>query len=598
MAQAEHEGTTDAVRSRNRRLLQGAVRAGRQRYDQTLGLIAYHAPPRRDGGHVAQESLPYAVALAETGGDPQVVRRIVGATLQYQDRRPHSYSYGNWFWMHNWDQVRDPNAVSFLVPHYWHLLTNHAAILGADLVARIREALDLAVQGILGHRCQWAYSNIYLLNILCKLQIGQVLDQPRVRDLGYWDFEEWLSYTGRFGIPEYNSPTYTAVQIRALECMLEVPADAVFHAQVRKVLQLYYTDLFLHYHPASGQFAGTKSRQYDHVLHSGRGDVHTLLFRQTGSPEPADSLSNVDYALSAYAVDPGVLALVHDKTLPLWISMAAGNGQVSRRVWMTPDYALSTQSGGRYGASDVQLEILYGSGERAGSAHLRGDPPTFELFCEQDRNLVAAAVRWRFWPLPERDEQAPPVHVAPLPVAFGSDYVPPQHSEVVLLLTVAYRASRPRAWVADQAWDGTAIAVRSADPLVVQAGDVLLGYRGAGSAAGVLQWVQDRLTLCLTVRAPVAPPWVLAHPFMLVVETKTDAGSAETMRGRMESARLSARRKGVVLHVRASYEGRVLRADVPTRPRSLLRAGAHHLPQGRLVPAVQGPCSLSLWSEF
>lgn len=591
----DSEVRLEALRNRQRSLLHGAVAEGRQRYDESSGLIRYEHP-LGTGGHVAQESLEYAIALAETGGDAETIRRIVQRTLDAQDRRPRSATYGNWFWMSQFEQVFDANAVSFMVPNYWHLLARHRTLLGETLTTRTLDALRLAGQALLAHRCQWAYSNIFIKNITCKIQIGHLLDDVRMRDLAGYDFAEWLSYTTRFGITEFNSPTYSAVQIRALEAILEVPVDDhALHRQVRRLLDLYYTDLFLHYHPRSGLFAGTKSRHKG--LDGTRDMVHTLLYRQTGEPKLPGSLYDVNYVLTDYLADPNVVALARDKPLPLAIDSEAPHNHMTRRVWMTRHFALSSASGGHYGGTDVLLEVVYGKYPNPGSMYFRGDPQVYELFSHQDRNQVVGAVRWRFTPDSDREPRRKTVGLTSMKVGWGPEYVPADRAQVDLLMTLSFRRCEPVINVDGRTWDGVPCAVKASAPITIEAGGVRMGLRRGGRAGAILSWIDDAAVLRITCRRPSRAPWVATCPFLLVVESGSERDSA-AFHAMLEAARLAVAVRDGQQRVRGTFDERTLTADVPLQPRYLLRAGSLALPEGRLRAAVESEPELQMWSEY
>jgi hypothetical protein len=595
MTQTDPQTRLAELRHRNQALLRGALTEGQQRYDEQTGLIRYDHP-LGTGGHVAQESLEYAIALAETGGDVETIHRIVQSTLDAQDLDPKSATYGNWFWMSHFEQVYDANAVSFMVPNYWHLLARHRALLGEPLATRVLDALSPAGEALLAHRCQWAYSNIFIKNIACKIQIGHLLDDPRMRDLAFYDFTEWLSYTSRFGTPEFNSPTYTAVQIRALEAMLEVPVrDKAFHEQVRRVLRLFYTDLFLHYHPRSGLFAGTKSRHKE--LAGTRQMVHTLLYRQTGQPPIDGSLYDVNYVLTDYLADPQVVALARDKQLPLAIDAEAPHNHMKRRTWMTRDFALSSAGGGRYGGTDVLLEVIYGEDPHPGSTHFRGNPQIYELFSNQDRNMVVGAVRWRFWPKPDREPRRKPVNLTPMKVGWGPDYVDAKLAKVDLLLTLSYRRCQPMIHIDQRTWDGAPCEVKSSAAITVEAGGVRIGLRRTGRAGAILSWVDDAAVLRITCRRPGGDPWIATCPFLLLVESENESDGSAAFRAKLEQARLTASQRDDHQRVRCTFDGRALAVDVPMHPPYLLRAGSVALPEGRLRAAVENEPEMDLWSE-
>lgn len=585
MTNGRDETELNAIRQRNRVLFEGTVRSGRPRFSQQRNLIEYHAPPVRDGGHVAQESLEYAIGLAETEGDFDTVRRIVGATLKYQDLRPHSFSYGNWFWMDNWQTVRDPNAVSFMVPNYYHLLTRHREGLGDDLANQVLRALEPAGDALLAHRAQWPYSNIFITNILCKLQIGHLLDDARMRDLGYWDFEEWLGYTATFGVTEFNSPGYTVVQLNALECMLDVPACDAFHRQVERILRLYYTDMFLHYHPGTGRFAGTKMR-----AGGGAADntaMHTLMYRQLGQPQPTDSTYNANMARSEYVLPDDVKSLAMDKALPLAIEMSEPYFQATRHVWMTPTYAVSSSTGGCHSVKDVPLEFLYGRPPRVSTACLLSRSGDYDLFCEQDQNVIVGAARWRFRPHGEPSPDRQASRLIDLSVGQRTGYVPADTERVGLVIRLAGRNMQPRVFVKGQPWNDQKRRLKASDDIVVIADDIYLGCRCGGRRQATLNWVDDWLTVSITIAAPTEPPWFAVQSLLMVIESKADSGAPDAFMQHMVASRLSSARRGDEFHLRGTYADRSVRALVPLKPLYLIKTPQTAIPVGRLLDFVK-----------
>jgi hypothetical protein len=582
-------------RERNRILFDSAVQSGRPRYNEELGLLSYTHPtrPDRPGGHVAQESLEFAIALAETGESPDMMRRIVEESLRYQDLREDSHTYGNWFWMDYLTEILDPNAVSFMVPNYHYLVVRRRNLLGEDLAGRILEALERAGDALLAHRCQWAYGNIYLLNILSKLQIAELTGSERMRTLGYIDWQEWLSHTDRFGITEFNSTTYTAVQISALEAMTEVPADEVFHRQVHRVLEYYYTETCLHYHPGSGLFAGPKSRR--NTVPYSMSMLHTVLYCQLGIHPPEDSPYNANYALTDYVAPSEVLALATKKPLPMDLTLTSRHAGLKRRAWIDESYALSSAHGGQYGASDVLLEVVYGQGKGAGVTSVKGSPNRFEFYSEQDSNIVVGGVRWRFWP--EEDLEGIGRSSAPLTkgkIGYGSVYVPHDVRTVEIQCLLAFRRSNPRVLINGRDWNEKPVVLSGSDLLAVSSAGVWIGIRVPSRQRIAIAWEEDAIVARLKARRPHKPPWTVTQPILLVVEdeSKTDFAHA------MKNSRLSRSTRGDIQRINATWRDRKIGVEVPVKPEYLLDSTSRHLPAARLYDVIQSGSDLSLWSEY
>lgn len=597
-SQTEHtEMTSDVIAERNQMLLAGAVRAGASRYDVERGLIYYHAPPARDGGHVAQESLDYAVALAETRTDLDRVPRIVEETLRTQDQEPHSLTFGNFPWMDNWSRVLDPNAVSFMVPCYYRLLRYHESLLGNELAMRLRDGLGRSAHALLAHRAQWAYGNIFLLNILAKLQVAHVLDDPRLQQIAIWDFEEWFAHTSRFGIVEFNSPVYSAVQIIALEGLLELLNASAIHQQVRAALSMYYTEAFVHFHPASEQFAGAKSRHAPAFRLQCRHLLHALLFRQTGQPQPLDSIDHAGLALSGYSVEKSVCRLAFEKHWPVVVQQSSPHNGLTRRTWMTAQYALGSMSGGRYGRDDVPIEILSESAGVACRMFLEGEPHRFDTYAEQDGGVVVGAVRWRFSPASLRDKRGgPATESLPFRVGFADDYVPADVREVVLTLRFIVEHGEAAVRVGETNWMRGPHELSGREAVCVRAGDVLIGYRGQGSQ--IVRATEHGFNIEATLAVPETKSGQDVQPFMLCVSEIGKSESENDFFERMQRAELCKSETGYSLRIDGRLDANMMSVHVPESPVTLMQCDDHKLVAGRLTHArtTQNPAD-AIWED-
>jgi len=589
----------DSISERNRLLMQSAIRAAEPRFDDDLALVRYtDQAGKRDGGHVAQESLEYAVALAELDLQPNRVRRIVAATLKYQDQRRQSLTFGNWRWMHNWECVGDVNAASFMVPNYWCLLTRHQSLLGESLAQQVLDALRLAAHALLAHRSQWACGNIFLLNILGKLQIAQVTRDDRLRDIAYWDYQEWLSYTNRFGIIEFNSPNYTAVQISALEGMLDVCSHEGMRHSIEVVLRFYYTELFSHFHSATGRFAGPKSRQLDELIRDGGGHSDALLFRQTGFECLKDSPYNARYALSTYVAPRTARSLVSDRRLPAIVRGNSPYHGLLRYTYLTDQFALGSMSGGRHAGSDVPIELLYGTRDRAHCVALRGKPHVFTVFAKQQRNFIVAGLRWRFRPKDERNTLAAPVALLGSNIVGSDGYVSDDHTQPEATFSFAEMSTGPTVWIGDDRWGGEDCPLPVDTPLVVRVGTVAIGYRASGPCGQRLAWEDDRLVLTITASAPGMEPWMGIHSFALAVVPVSDESTENDFIEAWRCSTLHCETHGQSLRLNAEMNDNRVTTNVPLEPTHLFEAGPFVLPQGRLTSAAWREPAQPLWRRF
>jgi hypothetical protein len=204
-----------------------------------------------------------ACAWAVTGRDEQAWQAL-RFVLECQDRDPDSLTWGNFKWHSEWPLALDPNAVAFITPYLWYLYKHAGDRLPDDLRTRLLDAFRLALEGIQGHCCTFLYTNIVMLNLASRLCIADALNSPRARLLAGWSFEEWRNRIGALGVlPEYNSLTYTPVDIHALAIMLACPAQPGLHEELRALMRFFIAQAVADYHPGIGRITGPQSRAYE-----------------------------------------------------------------------------------------------------------------------------------------------------------------------------------------------------------------------------------------------------------------------------------------------------------------------------------------------
>jgi len=256
----------DAFHERQKRMFEIVADRFLKDLDRETGLVRGEPPAHfagsepRPGGYDLRDSVYLATALAYTNRQP-LAWEILPRILDHQDCRPESFTRGNFFWFTNRDIVADTNAVSFLAPHLADLYRAFAEVMPSTLRDRLAEALALAVDGLNAQRTAWSYTNIAMLNMAAKLTIGDALTDARATNLAYWDWEEWRNGTGRIGmVNEYNSLTYSFVQLDALAMMLACDVRIDFLAEVRAAFRHLLTSIVVDFHPAVGRVTGPQSR--------------------------------------------------------------------------------------------------------------------------------------------------------------------------------------------------------------------------------------------------------------------------------------------------------------------------------------------------
>jgi hypothetical protein len=215
--------------------------------------------------HESRKGAALAARLVANGAqqDLALAERVIEVVLGCQERRADDPHRGNFFWMLEDDVVQDLNAVEFNLEHLTPMMLRHGDRLPSDLQARVLEAIRLGLEEIRRLDVLVVYSNITVLDILNTCLGGELLQDAEVAARGYRKLVEWMALTDAHGIPyEYNSPTYTAVTIRALNLLADLVQDEDTRIRARTALARLGLSAGLHIHTGTGRWAGPHSRAY------------------------------------------------------------------------------------------------------------------------------------------------------------------------------------------------------------------------------------------------------------------------------------------------------------------------------------------------
>ncbi|MBN1584292.1 MAG: hypothetical protein JXA89_26520 [Anaerolineae bacterium] len=215
--------------------------------------------------HESRKGAAFAAKLVENGTpqDLELAHKVLETTLNAQERHPDDPHYGNFLWMIEDQVVGDLNAVEFNLEHLIPMMLQHADRLSPEMQQRVQEAIRLGLDEIRRLNVLVAYTNITVLDILNSCLGGELLGDIAVASRGYRKLVEWMALTDMHGIPfEYNSPTYTAVTIRALKRLADHVQHEETRIRARTMAARIGLSVALHLHQGTGRWAGPHSRIY------------------------------------------------------------------------------------------------------------------------------------------------------------------------------------------------------------------------------------------------------------------------------------------------------------------------------------------------
>ncbi len=370
---------TDALRQQRQRgalLRERLRRLGDRAYDTDAALLTRWSSffPRFSGHTVGQQSLEYAILLLHSddrtygSDDAGEANRIIRRILSYQDLRPGSPTYGNFFWMTHWDRVKDANAVSFLCAGLVYAYLTFPKKLQEETKAALERTFPEILKGIRGHKVRWQYTNIFFLNLGGLVSLTRVLDDPMIHAEAVADFDTWLAGTAEDGFHEFNSPTYTPVTLFGLEAAWTNTKDQEFRARLQRIMDIITYQMAVNLSP-NGFLGGAAARAYQRDALTGMGGSAFYAHVKFGTPcPPLDADTSITYAnhtLFDYVPPESVRVLAHTKA-PYAEIHDRGVSLASRRTHViTPSFSLASQCIERVGGHSPPSYILLVRNSRA-----------------------------------------------------------------------------------------------------------------------------------------------------------------------------------------------------------------------------------------
>lgn len=215
--------------------------------------------------HETRQAARLAAQLVANGtpADLALAAKVLDALLACQELDPSDPHYGNFYWMREDMVVEDLNAVEFNLEALIPMLLQHGDRLPPALRERLLTSVRLGLAAIARLDVLVAYTNITVLDILNSCLGGELLGDAQIAGRGYAKLAAWIAYTNRHGHPlEYNSPTYTAVTLRALKRLTDLVQHAETRQRAKAMTARLALSMVLHIHHGTGRWAGPHGRAY------------------------------------------------------------------------------------------------------------------------------------------------------------------------------------------------------------------------------------------------------------------------------------------------------------------------------------------------
>jgi hypothetical protein len=303
-----------------------------------------------------------ALFILITGGDPKEAQDYLTRAFAVQNMDTASPQYGEVPWQIGHPEIVDGNADEFTNQAIGSILLGYQNRLDANFLTNLHPHLVAALSVLERRNVPVSYTNIYLMQTVDLLLIGQAVNDSTALSEGAAHLDTWLAYTAQNGIHEFDSPTYYAADLDSLIPGFIYTSDAGIKAKLKRALDYFWTDLAANYFPGRQSLSGPHSRDYDFL--NGTGGIELYYFVEGILPDLKFGALDFEktYLLeqndpAAYHPDSAIVALAG---LPQrWVTARYGN-TLDYSNFITPDFTL----GGATGSYDSQDKLI--AGELAG----------------------------------------------------------------------------------------------------------------------------------------------------------------------------------------------------------------------------------------
>jgi hypothetical protein len=230
-----------------------------------------------------------AFAQANSNGallDPVSQTTVVTALTRLQSMWvPSSINFKSYY---NDAAVSDTNSVEFITEslvqisyRFPHLLAQYGPVSQAGTIENLLSIiLSEGQAGAINQVLTISYTNMWLFR-LCNIILtgqgstdgnGNVLVAPNAYalDRGRTDFMAWISTVRNNGIHEFQSPTYTGVDLEGAGYIELYARDPGLAAMAQQAYKLVWIDLYANWYNQDQRMGGTHSRTYEFLTDEDR----------------------------------------------------------------------------------------------------------------------------------------------------------------------------------------------------------------------------------------------------------------------------------------------------------------------------------------
>lgn len=314
-------------------------------------------PTLRDLTHGAQ-------ALLATGGSAKDAEGMITRAFSQQQMDTAAVDFGTFPWQEGHTEIQDANAIDFTMRPLAAIFALYSDQLSPTFKSGALPHLKAGIEALKRHQVTPSYTNIYVMNLVSLIVLGETLGDSSAISKGASNLNTWAKLLATSGLGEYDSPTYSAVQLATLHYGYNLIKDQGMHEIFKRALDLTWLDVAANFFPGTGTLSGSHSRDYDFLFGKGLLDRYYYLEGMIpvmgGGGELSDLVSVAMGELEGnYRPPEAPIRLARGGERLIRSRYGSLTGQ-ERYNFVTPDFAIGS-SGSGYGPQDKQVSVQFAS---------------------------------------------------------------------------------------------------------------------------------------------------------------------------------------------------------------------------------------------
>ena len=306
------------------------------------------------------------VALAKMYlGDVHGAEALLRHMFTVQNMDTASPSYGMVPWQEGNAAVNDGNSVDFTMLPFAQIMVRFGNQLSPEFKQEALPHLKAAIAGIRFRNAAVAYTNIYLMQAASLLLLGEAINDQGAINEGKKDFENWIELTQKVGITEFDSTTYTPVQVGCLQIAYDNTKQEDLKPRLKACMDYFWSDIAANYYEPHQHLSGPQSRCYNFL--EGDENLNQFYYLVGLRDEiPGETLISDDIRIWSDAATPNgykpaasILELAKLPERTIYETYGKEPGQ-DRYNFITPDFAFGTASS-YIGGQDKEISMEFGT---------------------------------------------------------------------------------------------------------------------------------------------------------------------------------------------------------------------------------------------